>query len=91
MRPILLKYLGESYFNLTSNEVDGEMDLKWIKELPLVARSKGIIEIQIEVQIFKSSSRSDSDNMMYKNNSKRFFLMLRHVCMNKFIYTHHTT
>ena len=42
--------LGKDYFNLRESTT-GEVELLWIKELPLESRSKGILELTIKVNI----------------------------------------
>ena len=44
--------LGKDYFNLGEKSTTGEVELVWIKELPLESRSKGILELTIKVNIF---------------------------------------
>ena len=43
--------LGKDYFNLGDVSTTGEVELLWIKELPLESRSKGILELTIKVNI----------------------------------------
>ena len=43
--------LGKDYFNLREKSTTGEVELLWIKELPLESRSKGILELTIKVNI----------------------------------------
>ena len=44
--------LGKDYFKLGEKSTTGEVELVWIKELPLESRSKGILELTIKVNIF---------------------------------------